>query len=146
MDSGFLLARIAEAFPPIPAPYAAELLGETSYPAGESELQEIQEFFANRPWSDVTPADVFRFRLALPLFSWRALAYYSAAWMTCCLQDYDAVDTAPDDMIFNFERADPNLWTRNQRCVISLWADCMKLALPERARGDYERVAQKFRG
>ena len=145
MDTKSLLARIARAFDAAPIPAEEDLLCETSYPPDESELQEIRDFFAHRPWGDVLAADVFRFRLALPLFSPPALAYYSAAWMTCCLEDYDRVDTAPDDLVFNLGRADPNLWTLDQRDVVCLWLDHMKAALPERARGDYESVARRFR-
>ena len=120
MQAAPLLKQIADAFPPEPVPGRDEILHAGAL-AGESEVEEIRAFFAGRPWSSVTPPDIFRFRHALSFFSPRALAYYTAAWMTCALLDEDAVDTAIEDLVGTAERVEPDLWTRDQKAAILGW-------------------------
>jgi hypothetical protein len=120
MDIQSLNTRIAAAFPAEPTPARDQVLYHGAYP-GESELEEIKEFFACRPWSSITPKDIFDFRHALSFFSPSTLAYYTAAWMTCSLQDERRVDTAIEDLAGALGGADPGLWTQEQRSVICEW-------------------------
>jgi hypothetical protein len=115
-----LIARIAEAFPADRPPAKGGVLYEGAYP-GESELEEIKEFFGSRPWNSITPDDVFNFRHALSFFSPLALAYYTPAWMMCSLLDKKAVDTGIEDLAGALESADATIWTREQRKVICEW-------------------------
>ena len=123
-DPSLLIEQIAAVFPVEPIPTAAEVIKEGLYE--DLEREEIREFFAGRPWTAVTPKDVFRFRLGLFDFSKRAFAYYTAAWMTCILLDLDAVDTADMELVSGLRTADPNFWTKEQRRVICDWLAWME--------------------
>jgi hypothetical protein len=120
MSISTLITRIASAFPTEPTPSSEDVLYKGAY-ARDPELEEIKAFFGSRTWNSLTPADVFHFRHALSFFSSSALAYYAAAWMTCALLDDDAVDTAIEDLVSTLGKADPNLWTQEQRLAICEW-------------------------
>jgi len=146
MESTSLIARISEVFPLYPVPSKQGIIGETSYPPGESELVEIREFFGNRLWNTITPADVRRFEDCLALLSKEALAYFIAGWMTCCLLDSETVDVGLDNLVYQLERADPGLWSLAQRSVIYLWINHWIQQLPPSCPDeDFERVARRFR-
>ena len=59
MTSTEIKHLIAEAFPLEPIPTESEILGESSYV--DEEQLEIQAFFKNRRWDQVTVSDVFNF-------------------------------------------------------------------------------------
>ncbi|MGD1086711.1 MAG: hypothetical protein ABSA47_18390 [Verrucomicrobiota bacterium] len=120
MEKSHLIKRIAEVFPVAPIPSKEAVLYEGAYP-GESEHEEIKEFFGGRAWNRITPNDVFNFRHALSSFSPAALAYYTAAWMMCCLMDEKTTDTATEDLVGTLSRADANRWTEEQRRIICEW-------------------------
>jgi hypothetical protein len=120
METQSLIADIARAFPPAPAPNKEKVLYAGAY-SGDPELEEITEFFGGRPWTAIGPKDVFRFRHALSFFSPSAFAYYIAGWMTCSLVAENEVDTAIEDLVYDLGRVDANLWTRQQRCAICAW-------------------------
>jgi hypothetical protein len=121
-----LIRRIAEVFPVQPIPDRSEILPPDAYK--DPDWERIKDFFGGRPWTAITPQDVFRFRDALSAFSAKAFAYFAAAWMTCSLLDEEAVDTAIEDLIFSIARAhrstgrrDVNLWSDEQKAVICEW-------------------------
>src|SRR5213592_3725227 len=120
MSISSLITRIASAFPTEPTPLKEDVLYKGAY-SRDPELEEIEKFFGSRSWNSITPTDVFRFRHALSFFSPSALAYYTAAWMTCALLDDEAVDTAIEDLVGTLGKADLNLWTNEQRIAICEW-------------------------
>jgi hypothetical protein len=140
MESATLIKRIVAAFPVERIPIGNDILYEGAYP-GESELEEIRLFFGGRAWNSVTPSDVFCFRHALSFFSPAALAYYTAAWMTCALQDDNAVDTAIENLVSCLGRADPNLWTQEQRLVICQWLVRFNVSNLASSKQDFEKAA-----
>lgn len=143
MDSATLTKRIAVTFPVERIPSGEDILYEGAY-LGESELEEIKLFFGGRNWNSVSPADVFRFRHALSFFSPLALAYYTAAWMTCALLDEDAVDTAIENLVSVLGRADPNLWTQEQRLVICEWLAHFNVSNLPSFKQDFEKAANNL--
>ncbi|HXB59231.1 MAG TPA: DUF6714 family protein [Candidatus Acidoferrales bacterium] len=143
MKNDTLIKRILEVFPVDPPPSKEDVLYAGAYP-GESELEEIKQFFGDRPWNAITPANVFNFRFALSFFSPPALAYYTPAWMTCSLIDEVAVDTAIDDLVSTFGRTDPKLWSQAQREVICAWLDHFKESEPEFGKNRFEIVKKAF--
>ena len=150
MSTSSLIARIASAFPLEPAPQPEDILyneeaGYTgSFPV-DSELAEIKAFFGNRRWNAVTPQDVFHFRHALSFFSKSALAYHTAGWMTCCLVDAAAVDTAIEDLVYTFGKADANLWTRKQRQAICEWWTHFDFSQSPSSKSAFERAMKHMR-
>lgn len=122
MSTLSLLSQIDTAFPAAVPPSREDVLYEGAY-RGDPELEEIREFFGGRRWNSITPSDVFRFRHALSFFSPSALAYFTAAWMTSALQDEEVVDTAIEDLVGALEKADADLWTREQRNAICDWIE-----------------------
>jgi len=121
---GSLIERIEAEFPEHESPGWDEVLYEGHY-KNDPELEEIRQFFAGRSWRTVTPQDVFRFRHALSFFSAKAFVYFTPAWMRCCLLDVEAVDTAVDDLVWDLERKDPELWSEGQRRTICEWLRVM---------------------
>jgi hypothetical protein len=120
MDNRSLITRIANAFPVEPSPTKENVLYKGAY-SGDPELEEIRDYFGARPWKSLAPIDVFHFRHALSFLSPLALAYFTPAWMTCSLADEATVDTAIQDLTGTLGRADPSLWTQEQRSLICEW-------------------------
>ena len=120
MQDTTLITKIARAFPVDPRPTRDMILYEGAY-RGDEELEEIQEFFADRPWNSIAPGDVFRFRHALSFFSPQTFVYFTPAWMTCSLQDEEVVDTAPENLMGILAEANPDQWTQEEKCVICEW-------------------------
>ena len=150
MSTSALIPRIASAFPTEPVPQPGDILynEETTYKGSfpvDSELAEIKSFFGNRRWDLVTPQDVFQFRHALSFFSKSALAYYTAAWMTCALLDDEAVDTAIENLVSKLGKANPNLWTQEQRQVICEWLIHFNVSDLPSSKHDFENAANNMR-
>ncbi len=143
MEARDLVALIATVFPSEPTPARGQVLYQGAYP-GESEIEQVAEFFGNRRWGSVTTHDVFRFRHALPFFSPQALAYFTPAWMIASLLDENGVDTAIEDLVSNLEEADPNLWTQAQRAAICAWLNYFEPVRPGGLKARFQKVAQRF--
>ena len=126
MEKENLIRRIAEVFPVQPIPDSTEIVPPGAYK--DPEREEFSEFFGGRSWTSITPRDVFRFRLALCVFSEKAFAYFTPSWMTCSLLDEEGVDTAITDLVWRIAgahrslvRRDLNLWSAEQKAVICDW-------------------------
>lgn len=143
METSLLVKEIANAFPTEPKPADEELLYEGAY-HGESELEEIKQFFRCRAWNSITPSDIFRFRHALSFFSESALVYYTAAWLTCSLLDEEAVDTAIENVVDVFGEVDPNRWTEKQRLVICEWLNHFNNVDLPSVKRSFEKAAKNF--
>jgi hypothetical protein len=120
MTASILIAQVASVFPIESPPAKEEILYEGAY-SGDSELDEIRDFFGGRIWTSITPDDVFRFRHAVDFFSESALIYYTPAWMTCGLLDEEAVDTGNEDLVRALKKMRLNAWTKTQEQAILEW-------------------------
>jgi hypothetical protein len=81
-------ARIRRAFESEAAPDAD---GVTMHQPCE-ECEQVAAVLRGLHWTDVTVALVFKVRDAMPLLSRAAFRHYLPAFMTCAIEDRDAVD------------------------------------------------------
>jgi hypothetical protein len=140
MNKDDLIFRIENTFPDSPGPSREGIIRKDAY-REDVEFQKIESFFEHRAWRHVSPADVFRFRDALILFSPPALVYFSASWMVASLVDAGAVDTAIFDLAYVYGITTPTLWTATQRSCICDW---LKYFESDLLKHRYQAAVQNF--
>jgi len=106
------------------------------------ECEEIQDFFAGRPWTEFDDIPALRYHSdALHLFAPLAFVYYLPAFIRATLRDSKSADLIPDTIVRTIElefgnasRGRLELLTSSQRAVLAHFLRALPqfdLAFPE---------------